>query len=522
MITKNIYLLEPYKDVIKVNVLSDSIFKLHLNGGVFYSKQEIIDRVNSMDPYSEFEDRLTKIARFGSINTANIYNLHWNFKKSANILEYLNSYSDDVCSGISIALYNLFILFYPEEYCKRISGGSTGESGHAWNGFTDGFYDNINKVPNYKGRYVGASLAEILADKYLYIEPIRNLTNEHCTIGFYKNLILGQNIAGTTDDGVATDNELKYTTLIDNLKMQMPAGSSFIMPVKTTNVPKVEDGFNLVEYSQMVCTFPVGVVGLVEMPVTLLQTTGTGTAKVNGITYTLPADETALKAILQTTPGGALDEPIWYNKFEILTNTGGIECEFLVNRKNWLLFQNNEIQYEMEYGSISFDRVRTLTPIDTVVLSVDKKDSGGWTPNYNKYFTSNKSFLYPKSSTSWDQRIFAFTANAQMKKSPVAYFEAYTKDAKYAINAETAVIDRCFSAKLYPRIDTFSTSVELSFINVDESSVYYTIDGTTPDATKTLYAAPFTILATTTVKWINIKADYANSHVNTRVITKTA
>lgn len=45
------------------------------------------------------------------------------------------------------------------------------------------------------------------------------------------------------------------------------------------------------------------------------------------------------------------------------------------------------------------------------------------------------------------------------------------------------------------------------------ASIYYTTDGTTPDATKTLYSAPFSVSATATVKAIGIKSGLTNSAI---------
>jgi hypothetical protein len=53
------------------------------------------------------------------------------------------------------------------------------------------------------------------------------------------------------------------------------------------------------------------------------------------------------------------------------------------------------------------------------------------------------------------------------------------------------------------------------------ASIYYTLDGSTPDATKTLYTAPFTLSADATVKAIGIKAGLTNSAVASSAFTVT-
>ncbi len=53
----------------------------------------------------------------------------------------------------------------------------------------------------------------------------------------------------------------------------------------------------------------------------------------------------------------------------------------------------------------------------------------------------------------------------------------------------------------------------------EDANIYYTLDGSTPDANATLYTAPFEVTTTTTVKAIAIKAGYTNSNVATATYT---
>ena len=80
---------------------------------------------------------------------------------------------------------------------------------------------------------------------------------------------------------------------------------------------------------------------------------------------------------------------------------------------------------------------------------------------------------------------------------------------------------KCSPALLTPTSTTFVVSLELTFTSVDNSDTYYTLDRSTPTTAKTKYTVPFTINATTTVKWINIETGYKSSGIQTRVITKT-
>jgi hypothetical protein len=306
--------------------------------------------------------------------------------------------------------------------------------------------------------------------------------------------------------------------------MKMPSGSSFIFPVKSANTLKAEDGGSIILFASMICDFPIGVTGSIEMPCSCYQVTGIGTVNIEGTIYTLPTDEAVVKIRLQeTTRGEPLGTPNnnFLNKFTILTNIGGIQCEYLINRKTWLLFHNNIIEYDITSGSLSFERIKAPIPLDTIVVSVKKGNSPSFTINYDKWFTADKSFKIPVPSVTWDNRTVIFSKDNSGLQPMPEWYNNYTPNTINEINAGTNVIDRCFASRLIPKDKTAIGSLTLSFVSIDGSSTYYTLDGSTPDITKTLYTVPFTIFATTTIKWINIMSGYANSHINSRLITIT-
>lgn len=71
-----------------------------------------------------------------------------------------------------------------------------------------------------------------------------------------------------------------------------------------------------------------------------------------------------------------------------------------------------------------------------------------------------------------------------------------------------------------PAGGNFYGPVEVSISTLTEgASIYYTTDGTDPDGTSTLYTAPFTVSATTTVKAIGIKEGLDNSSIASATLT---
>ncbi len=69
----------------------------------------------------------------------------------------------------------------------------------------------------------------------------------------------------------------------------------------------------------------------------------------------------------------------------------------------------------------------------------------------------------------------------------------------------------------------FETSTNVTLVcSTSGASIYYTLDGTTPSESSTLYTGPIAITKTTTVKAIAVKSGYARSDVFTRTFVSAA
>jgi hypothetical protein len=509
MAVKKIYMLDPYRDVIQVTATQDSVFRLNLNNSIVYTQAEIWNKINSVALLNEDEDDLTRMCRWFGSQFSNTGDLRKAVINVRNLIQNNNSYSRHICGGISHVIIS-FLNHYDTSKIDFIHGGDVNGS-HQWN-CGDGFaFDQINKIPFYKGKYEIASFEELEADKYIYIEPLRKIFDYHYSQINYTSYI--------TNSDRADGSTYPFST-IDDVYIRIPSGSSFVFPVKSSNTPQTEYGTNLEVWANLILTIPAGVTGVVEMPFNLLSVTGTGSVIVDEVTYDLPDDEAALLAACQTTE--YVDEK-WLHGFNITANTEGLEAEFLVNLHRVMLYEENTIEYLITSGGITIERVKTDKPIPIFPVSIDKGDNASFTLMYDKYLTKNKSIPLPYQGQIWDWKIIYFLPSSGKFSQPqlVQAIINSTQAFPVSINSGITYTDQCWAAKLMPRQESFSDSLELSFTAVDDSDTYYTTDGTTPDATKTKYTEAFIISATTTVKWINIKEGYADSHVNTRVITKT-
>jgi hypothetical protein len=515
-------LTDPYTNVVKITATSASEFKLNINKGLVFSKQDIFDEIDSVQKLNADEDKITSIYRWIVANQKGGQNYTGELVPLSNIINCINSYPYPECSGIAMVAFAILNHYYPGlSYVYS-------RAGHVENGTSTAYMDCGFFRLWFKDKYVHASLTELKADRRLVDEPLRN------SIYPYIVNITIPSAYPTADaefgmDGTALnfDNNIdamlrsltyELTSVVDYLSMRLPATATVVMPVKSAKIPIIHwyaYEWDMTNYANAIVTIPTGATGIVKMPLTLLNIRGTGTITLDGTNYTLPDDEATIETKLQT-----YDE--YYNTFTINTNTGGIVADFLINAKRLMLMKSNIIDLLTISGSVTFESVSTAIPIPTYLLNLNKGTANFWTITHALKLAHNDTFKLPIADSfnqAMDNDIITFLGTTN-NPAPVRNRNAVA-DSTSIITAGTEIIDKCFASKLTPADDTFASSLELTFTSFDTSDTYYTLDGTTPDATKTLYTAPFTITATKTVKWINIKTDYANSHVNTRVITKT-
>ncbi|MBO4654824.1 MAG: chitobiase/beta-hexosaminidase C-terminal domain-containing protein [Bacteroidales bacterium] len=89
-------------------------------------------------------------------------------------------------------------------------------------------------------------------------------------------------------------------------------------------------------------------------------------------------------------------------------------------------------------------------------------------------------------------------------------------------NISPVVVDQVATPTFAPAAGEYENSVEVSIsCTTEDATIYYTLDGTEPDANATEYTAPFTLTATATVKAIALKEGMTNSEVAEATYTVT-
>ncbi|MBP7309857.1 MAG: SUMF1/EgtB/PvdO family nonheme iron enzyme [Candidatus Cloacimonetes bacterium] len=80
--------------------------------------------------------------------------------------------------------------------------------------------------------------------------------------------------------------------------------------------------------------------------------------------------------------------------------------------------------------------------------------------------------------------------------------------------------NQCATPVISPATGTYSTNQTVTITTVtDGATIRYTLDGTTPDSTSTVYATPFVVAVTTTVKAIAFKDGMDDSLVATETLS---
>lgn len=117
-----------------------------------------------------------------------------------------------------------------------------------------------------------------------------------------------------------------------------------------------------------------------------------------------------------------------------------------------------------------------------------------------------------------------YTASLTFTETTTIYAFAEKDGLRSAVVSATYTItdmEIVATPTITPNGGDFETSVEVTLAcETADASIYYTLDGTDPTAESTLYNAPFTLDATTTVKAIAVKENMQNSTIAEVTFTK--
>lgn len=217
-----------------------------------------------------------------------------------------------------------------------------------------------------------------------------------------------------------------------------------------------------------------------------------------------------LTALLAFSVGWAADVTInmsqqgWNNAQDVTSVSSGdvsISFDKGTNSSNGPKYYNTGSGVRLYAGN-----TMTITANNNTITDISITFSGSYTGGYvsdvGNYSTSGSTGTWSGSATS-----VTFTAASTSRMQTVTV--------TYSSGGSTTVTPPTIS----PEGGEFLNSQVVTLSHVDADAIYYTLDGTDPTTSSTLYNGPFTLNATTTVKAIAEK-DGVTSSVATAIFTK--
>jgi hypothetical protein len=151
----------------------------------------------------------------------------------------------------------------------------------------------------------------------------------------------------------------------------------------------------------------------------------------------------------------------------------------------------------------------TFSPAPGTYSAAQSVTLSDTTPGASIYYTTNGTT--PTTSSTLYTSPITVSASTTIKAIAVAsgYINSSVASATYTINVPTAA-----APTFSPAPGNYSQPVSLSD-TTPGAAIYYTLNGTTPTTSSTLYTGPITLNVTTTIKAMAVASGYANSPVAT-------
>ena len=131
-----------------------------------------------------------------------------------------------------------------------------------------------------------------------------------------------------------------------------------------------------------------------------------------------------------------------------------------------------------------------------------------WTDNRS---TNTYTVTIPNTWNAASTRVVAFVNMPQDRHQPTANYICNANDTEPLVKTIVATDTPVFT----PKAGKYTHPIEVSITAAEDAEIRYTLDGTEPDASSTVYTDPFTITDDTTVKAIAYKTGYNPSEIAT-------
>ena len=173
-----------------------------------------------------------------------------------------------------------------------------------------------------------------------------------------------------------------------------------------------------------------------------------------------------------------------------------------ITNQDRAVYSKNPLAYNIDKIELTHGTANSITVNSLKLIISDVANGAGETIDVTFKASATTTIDLPEGD--YSNKYFKFLYNVTVSDSRNKFVEF--KSAKfYAALAEDAV-----KAPVITGAEDFVSETEVTIEAEDDVTVYYTLDGTEPTTASTVYAAPFTVKKTTTVKAVAYRGETAS------------
>ena len=174
-----------------------------------------------------------------------------------------------------------------------------------------------------------------------------------------------------------------------------------------------------------------------------------------------------------------------------------------IENQDRALYSKTPLAYNIDKIEVTHGKAASITVNSFKLIISDEANGAGETIDVAFKASATTTIDLPEGD--YTNKYFKFLYNVTNTNSSKNYFVEFTGAKFYAALAEDAV-----KAPIIKGAEDFISETEVTIEAEDDVTVYYTLDGTEPTTASTVYAAPFTVKETTTVKAIAYRGETAS------------
>ena len=182
-----------------------------------------------------------------------------------------------------------------------------------------------------------------------------------------------------------------------------------------------------------------------------------------------------------------------------------------ITNQDRAVYSKNPLAYNIDKIELTHGTASSITVNSLKLIISDAANGAGETIDVTFKASATTTIDLPEGD--YSNKYFKFLYNVTNSTNTNRYVQ-FTGAKFYAALAEDAV-----KAPIINGAEDFISETEVTIEAEDDVTVYYTLDGTEPTNASTVYAAPFTVKETTTVKAIAYRGETA-SFVTSATFTK--